>query len=163
MKEIYILLRDRVMAALPDVQEVDLYAGQYLNEATTITPAIYFEFLPTSWSNLGKNTQAGLVTVRVHIVQTSFASTRATTGYEQEFTALDYLDFVQNLHLALQGFEINGQPLNRNLSEPDINQESTLVEKVNYTFEYHDETTDPEINWVQVSPLLTINHPIEEA
>lgn len=162
MKESYKNLRDHLLTNIAGLQEVDLYNGQYDNGDTITTPAIYIEYLPISWQDAGKNTQTATVTIRLHIVQINYASTRGTVDNAEEFTALDYLDFIQSTHQLLQGWQMdNSGPLVRTISEQDSNHDAILIDKVQYNFEYHDTSTDPERDYVPVTPSLVITHPIQ--
>jgi hypothetical protein len=166
MKAIYTSLCKRLFEQVTGLTVVDLYNGQYENGETISAPAIYIEFLATQWEDVGNNCQEGDVPVRLHVCYSNLSHTEAAYENPEPISAaLEFLDFVETVHIAVQGFEPdNSGPLGRTTTEPDTNNvEGLYVWRQVYTCKYLDESTNPENKQIQITPGLKVTHPIPEA
>lgn len=104
MKTQYNDLAELIKTQMPEVRHIDLYRGQYLNTADYCawdTPAVFIEFQPIQWQNLGQNCQQGILMPSFHLVIGNLAATRHQDTPEPD--ALDFLSLIDKLHTALQG------------------------------------------------------------
>ncbi len=164
MKEIYTSLCTRLFDKVTALKVVDMYNGQYTTGDTLDTPAVYIEFVITEWADVGNNSQEGQAIIKLHLCWQNLAATEAT--YETPLPGagpLEFLDFVESVHKALQGYAPdNCSPMARTLTEQDTDHADIIVWKNTYQCTYTDETTNPENDMVEVSPALVITHPIQD-
>ena len=74
------------------------------HETPFLTPAIFVEFMPLQWQTMGNRVQSADLTTRRHIVTEWHALTADNVPDEEQELALAYLDIVDSVVAALQGF-----------------------------------------------------------
>ncbi|MBO4327975.1 MAG: hypothetical protein J5831_01030 [Bacteroidales bacterium] len=138
IKNLYLAIEQKLMAITEEpapgaiserpariFKHFDLWNRQveFIEQETPFqTPAIFTEFMPFQWRQLGQNVQEADITVRFHIVTPWYANTAAdVTEQHGEIrnTALAYLDLPTVLFRNLQGqhgtVEDNSDPRNPNV------------------------------------------------
>lgn len=92
------------MAALPDIQHVDLWHGQvdYLSEEHPFqTPAVFFGFTTLNVSDNGELMQTTDLQVDIYVFYETFADTYK--GARMECEALEFLDLLLMIGLMFHG------------------------------------------------------------
>ena len=109
-KQLYLDVKDR-LKSIKDASESPLFKHfdlwnrqvEFIEQETPFQcPAIFIEFAPMSWQTLGNRVQECELTIRLHIVTEWFADTADYSPTEQQ--ALDFLDIIDRVTYALQGF-----------------------------------------------------------
>jgi hypothetical protein len=79
--------------------------NQYRAEELTILPAVFVEFMPIAWRNIGR-IKHGTTTLRIHIAQNIIGDTKAIDGVSlpSAAAALQRFDNVQIVLDSLEGY-----------------------------------------------------------
>lgn len=107
----YKLLSARLREKVPELRQIALYNGQYLNpeeELPVFPPACFIEFGEIPWQDTGLHTQQAEAEIYFHLAADFILP---TDGFDMEhFNAQEFdvrvLDLLQKMHLALHGFQI---------------------------------------------------------
>lgn len=111
-KQLYLAIIDR-LKNIPGADDEPLFKHfdlwnqqvEFIEQETPFqTPAVFVEFLPLQWRTLGNRMQDADLTTRLHIVTEWHALTADYTPDEEQELALAYLDIVDSVVAALQGF-----------------------------------------------------------
>lgn len=114
IKDLFLALEQKLLAVTDEQPEpqplfkhCDLWNRQveFIEQETQfLTPAVFVEFMPIPWEQLGKNIQEADLTVRFHIVTPWHANTASNIiNPEVRATALSYLDIPTVLFRQLHG------------------------------------------------------------
>lgn len=111
-KQLYLAIIDR-LKDIPGADDEPLFKHfdlwnqqvEFIEQETPFqTPAVFVEFLPLQWRTLGNRVQDADLTTRLHIVTEWHSLTADYTPDEEQELALAYLDIVDSVVAALQGF-----------------------------------------------------------
>jgi hypothetical protein len=157
VKELYLLIAERIRELLPDVGHTDLFNRQFdrLSEEYPLAfPAILIE-LQASFTGKGKGKQDGAWTITLHIGQELYAD--SYMGSDSQGKALEILDFVDRVYLALQGFEgAKLSPLERTSLEPDSDHDNLVVYKMSFTTSLLDDSKAVAAAYIKLTPDLKL-------
>lgn len=141
----YLLDTLKGMESLPDLQWVDKDMGQlnWIDDIVFPRPAILIGFGRTSWENVSKGLQQGTSTIIFKVILDNYAD--SFTGSPNQELALQFFEFNQMVHDALQGLEgSNFTPLMRTADEEDEEHANFIVSVLEYSTMITDTTFAPE-------------------
>jgi len=138
-KQALIAIQDKLKLTSTPIAFIDLWNEQinmYRDEYTIPMPAVFIEFLPTSWITIGKGPeQHGYGTIKIHIAQhiiTDSASVDGTNLPTQQDTLLRF-DLLQDVHNVLQDFNtVYFDELDRVGSTLDHNHDGYILDAIEY-------------------------------
>lgn len=127
---------------------VDVFSSQFAEGSTAVLtyPAILLEFAEVLYTQQGKKSQQGQLTLRLHVAQ------EFTDLAEKKTKGLAYLDFVHRALHGHRGTVHNG--LMRTRSVPGIGMGNVMVNTLEYVTRIWDNTADPSLNWTDVTLAL---------
>jgi len=104
MKQLFLAI-SAAIEAVPGIKWVDFDLGQFENEENqgVSHPAALIRFDSASYSNLAGEEQQGDISVTIRLGFDSYGRTHSKTDAAKRATALEHLDTVQLVHLAVQG------------------------------------------------------------
>jgi hypothetical protein len=112
---------------IPQFKHFDLWNQnvEFVEEDSPfLCPAVFVEFLETSWKNQGKSVQDTEPSIVFHIVTEWFGQTSSITPEEVRLSRLFYLDLPKKLKIHLSGYKTDfSNGLVRTGSKPNHNHE----------------------------------------
>ncbi len=108
-KAIYKAIADRLNSAKLGIRYISLWnrnTEQLREHKAFRLPAVFVQFEPILWSQLGQGARTAAVRVRLHIVTDCPVSPEIGGKYEDK--ALEHLDFLERVGGALQGLAGDG-------------------------------------------------------
>lgn len=142
----------------PILKRIDLYNNQfdtYEKDHPLPLPAVLVEIMPIAWARVKRGVQMGKVNIRFHLGQELYSD--SFQGSPSQSRALEVLDLVQKLYLALQNYQIpDCSPMERVQTTTDTQYGNCIVHILEYTFEYNDSTKaiQEDSQYVKVTPDL---------
>jgi hypothetical protein len=105
----YEALLARITATVPEIKHVDIFFGQYDNEADGnelpfVRPAVFIEFMPLEWDSYGRKKQEASAQFRIHVVSDVIEETDSTTSAVIRTNAHRHLLALDKLFASLHGF-----------------------------------------------------------
>jgi hypothetical protein len=148
--------------SLPGLKWVDRNNGQLQhmdNELPIPRPAILIEYGRFEWKTLGGKTQLGQGTIKFYLLWENYASTFETPNgaSSNQDEALKFFEFLEQLHLALEGF--SGElftPLSRVADVDDTNHDNLMVPSMEYSTQVSDTSAIQNKNYVTINPGITV-------
>lgn len=150
---LYHHLSQRLAEKLPQLQQIELYNGQYLqteNELPLALPACFIEFESVQWRDTGLHTQEGTFDIAFHLVCQHMLPTGEFHG--GGYNAVQYrqvLDLAQELHQALHCHVIkdaagliHATELRRTTTRPDTNADGLHIWITTYQANIIDNSTN---------------------
>lgn len=165
--EIYKSITDMLLEKVPGLKWIDLYRGQYRNfekEYPFSFPAVFIEFVELPFVNDGNNTSSAPSTIKIHIVQDNTADTFRSDLKQNNTPGLIYLETVDAIHKALQGFApTNCSRLQGATLISDTEDSSMIVYLRDYRCQVYDFSTANNADYVEVeltaiTPVGDINN-----
>lgn len=124
-------------------------------------PGILIQFGRNEKSNVGRNVQKGAATFIFSILYENIA--RSHSGSSDQDIALRYFDFIESVHLVLQGFEgDNFTPLMQSATEEDPEHRGFVVNVLEYRTTITYRETDKQKNLVTtavIEPVPSYENP----
>lgn len=108
-KAIYKAISERLKGAKTGVKHISLWnrnTDQLTKQKAFKLPAVFVEFEPIEWSQLGKGARSADLRVRLHIVTESLATPEEGGKYQDK--ALAHLDLIEGISGAIQGLAGDG-------------------------------------------------------
>lgn len=108
-KAIYKAISERLNSAELGVKHINLWnrnTAQLSTQQAFRMPAVFVEFEPMQWSQLGKGARSADLRVRLHIVTETLATPEDGGRYQDK--ALEHLDLIESISGAIQGLAGNG-------------------------------------------------------
>lgn len=132
MKEIFLLLQQRLQTQIPGLNEVDWYMGQYLQSGDNTlyaVPAAYIEFEPAEPTDLPKGMQLLDLAINIHLVHEALYDT------SQRVTdlAVEHMEMVGLVHKNLNRFEGKLSDLPETASLKDTDKDRTILNRMSRT------------------------------
>ncbi|HSW64963.1 MAG TPA: hypothetical protein VLH56_16875 [Dissulfurispiraceae bacterium] len=154
---LYHHLSQHLADKVPQLRQIELYNGQYLNtedELPMALPACFIEFESVQWRDTGLHTQEGTFFIAFHLVCQHLLPTDGFhTGSYNAAQYRQVLELAQALHLALHGFVIRDDgglihttELRRTTTRPDANADSLHVWVTTYQANVIDNTANRDVN-----------------
>jgi hypothetical protein len=158
VKELYLLIAQRLREKLPETGHIDLFNRQFDRLETghpVAYPAILID-MQAEFAGKGKGKQDGAWTITMHIGQELYADTYM--GSDSQIKAFEVLDFVDKVYLALQGFEGERlSPLERTALEPDSDHDNLVVYKISFMGNLLDDSKAEAAAYIKLSPELKLS------
>ncbi|MHB9148344.1 MAG: hypothetical protein ACYC2U_08295 [Candidatus Amoebophilus sp.] len=107
--ELYLKLQALILSikgidGLSIIKHVDLWNQNtsFLEQETPFAdPAVFIEFLPFQWQQLGQQKQQASITIRLHVVSKWWSNTASNNPTQS--TSVKYLDLTETIFAAIQG------------------------------------------------------------
>lgn len=147
------ILSKRIRLEMPEIKQIELFNGQYINPADEIPlslPAVFIEFGSVPWEDIGLHEQQGNLNISFHVLCEHLLHQR---DYDlEEFNAQEYkshvLDVVAKLHNTLQGWQMTldektySTELTRINTQPSTDADGLHLWIVQYQCKAIDDTTN---------------------
>lgn len=148
-KHTFKALQDKLNTDIITLRMVDLWNEEidmYREELPILMPAVFIEFLPTTWNTIGNSsTQHGYTTFKIHVVQNIITDTASVDGNNlptQADTLLRF-DLLQQVHECLQQFATPYfEQLDRVASYLDHNHDGIINDIIEYRTIIRDEVVN---------------------
>lgn len=154
MKKVYLSIVNRLREKVPGIQTIDLFFGQYRNpekEHPIETPAVFIEFPSLPFLTTGNNTSSAKATIKIHIAITSMEDTGSTPLPFDNSSGLSFLDTIDQIHKALQGFAPdNSSRLQGGELIQDTDNDATIVFVRDYICEIYDYSTANDVDYTAI-------------
>lgn len=109
LKEFYSALRLHLATAMPELNTIALYNGQYDYsdmELPIVCPAVYIEFAALPWLTGGLHTQESEAEIKLHLVMDYMLQSRYDEPpYHTASYDLEILDRIEALAKTMQGWQ----------------------------------------------------------
>lgn len=151
---------------LPDLAWFDKQMGQFESPELAFAlplPTVLMEFGQFNWQTVGQNSQKGEGSIRIHIYFENYAN--SFTGSLNQELALQFFEFTEAVHVALQGYGIAGvlSPLQRIGDAEDVAQDMIITSVMDYSATIFDDVTALTRNFIDVDPDLEVNYKKESS
>lgn len=146
---------------LPALKWFDKQMGQFTDAETSYAlplPTILMEYGQFTWTTQGKNTQKGDGVIRFYIYFENYAN--SFTGSLNQELALQFFEFGEEVHKALQGLAIANilGPLDRVTDAEDTEQDMIITSILEYNATIYDASTNETRNYIEVEPGLNVEY-----
>ena len=160
-KDIYLAVKAQVLDQVKEIKTFELFNNQLQRESeeeARAYPLALFEYESILWESTAKQHQTGDADIVLHL---------AFERYQTE--PLDYLDIVEKVYKALQGFAVDCQfsGLSRIEDEQDTDHDNCIVWKIKFKTQILDDAADPDkdrqqttITGINITGDLDIDHPV---
>lgn len=168
-KQLYLDIKNALKSILDTegqqvFQHFDLWNQQveFLEQETPFNcPAIFIEFVPIQWNQLGQNKQDAELQVKIHIVTEWWAQTHDSSPVADEM--LNYLDLPDVVVRKLNNFATSlGNKFMRIRSEINHNHERRLDSIEVFKCQVIDTSATATYTSVEVTPVIAVNPPEPE-
>jgi len=150
---------------LPSLKHYDKQMGQFTSPELALMlplPMVLLQFLDFTWETVGQNMQKGIGIIRVSIYFENYAN--SFTGAINQDTALQFFEFTEAVHKALQGYSINGMAaLSRVGDAEDTEQDMIIMSVMDYQTTITDASTDERRNFIDADPELHVEYKKESS
>lgn len=143
---------------LPNVKWIDKDKSQFENldnEYPIPFPAILIAFMRGNYSSLSDKAQSGEIIIRIRVGYENYAD--SFDGSSNQDDALKYFEFMEQVHMALQGFAgTNFTALQRVAEEEDLDHDMLIIQTFEYTTTLLDDSASNKRKYQIVDPNVTI-------
>lgn len=145
---------------LPNLAHFDKQMGQFNSPELALIlplPTVLMQFLDFTWETTAQNTQKGTGIIRFSTYFENYAN--SFTGSFNQETALQFFEYTEQVHLALQGFGLEFMaPLNRIGDAEDTEQDMIIMSVCDYQTTITDLATYRRRNFIDVDPDLQVEY-----
>ncbi len=161
LKTTYLELLSKI-TTLNGVKHVDMYAGQYLNEADGEelpfpTPAVFIEFTSIPTGELGRRVQEGEALIRFHLVSDVVMNEVSNSTPEPiRSNALDHLGMIDDFHKLME--KSSGTHFN-SMTRVGVTADTAPTDIYVHIAEYNTRFTDESAvrKYIPATPSLNID------
>lgn len=143
---------------LPNIKWIDKDKSQFENldkEYPIPFPAILIGFMRGNYTTLSDKAQSGDIIIRIRVGYENYAD--SFDGSSTQENALQYFEFMEKVHIALQGFTgTNFTALDRVAEEEDLDHDMLIIQTFEYTTTLLDDSASKKRKVQIVDPTVTI-------
>lgn len=149
----YLEITQHLKNTVPSIKHIDKYRGQLDDPANFVfpRPAVFVSFGFGQYEGAGNGILTGDKVLRIRTVYENYAD--SYTGSLNQQKALEYFEFDEAVHVALEGLSgTHFQALTKIADEDDEDHTNLIVQLMEYSMQLVDDSAHDKKEFIKVEP-----------